>query len=1277
MPTFRQLRASGRFDEAMARLFRFCQSKNPDRRHNGLRTQIFGERCLILDWASHKIGNGQRAECGTILNDIRKYVLPLTAECRGLVESRLRLIEAMTNHDGAPSKVHEAIEFSVRQVAGTLEFQPHDGVTEALATDLWPTPNQPLNGPAFLKHLKNAQRPAFDYDAIRRVFHDIASDCGWMHPGLLLAGETLAALESGGPVADFRTTNWIMFAAKVGGVSHGVLARLTMERLPGGRGLLVPDPFASGYHQMQESFSTGLQHAWLAARTAAGKDCNYDWRWRIEIEEATRETPFASILSPSMEGPSAEGALTCALLAAGRGEELDRNTCMSARLQVSSTRPWLQSTLELDSIDSLDIKTLADRLRVKKIRDIIVSDLQTDIETDTGSGHNFIKVNDVATAETHFGIWPKITRAVRAGLHKEATELRHEWCGVEPPKSKRRLEGRGYIVKPIGLRRPGQEPGPNGRLPESEPLSSKELKDFSYGRWKPADHPPEKPIRLRLFADSGMGKTVQLLLCEQKISGDRSLRIPIRLGRHASSRRSKTDKSQTEQSLEGVGWRGRRNEDLEQLATLHLEKHIPEKLRHRSRDWIIRQAELGQLAFLLDALDQTRSDLELMATFLKTVPNCPVVVAGRPESIASRSEVFENQEWTTLELLKLDQQRQRSFLGTRLASELIPEKDLEDSDTTPQERRKHQWKDLLRIPLLICLMKKLAIRDAQGHNDLVGISNRYTLYSKAADQLFQKGLRSIPKAKRDQIRDQALKLMKAIAGNMVCNHNFDVAEGDEFDQLRESIDLSPQELQDLVQLDIIKEYAFLERIELEDRHDDTVPMRRGIEWRHRSFLEYYGALHLADLWKKEPEAFRSMLREVHETLDKSGHFRMWPAKATTTKTAHNQFRNLSADWHWTLRFLMSHLAEPHRSELARDLIALSNPWIVFEAIDQDHLEFDSDVAITSRWLVHQNYLYGSRDYTESLNVQNSLSIQTITLWEAVTAFQTSSAQRPQIVADLYDPMLRDAGLLRSLRYVLEIIPTRHAQTVEAKTPKLPNSSTAYYNWKTVTIEHEFALEEFLSPDRWVTEIPGYPSVAMSDFPVTNAVFEAFCASHRRYRSEFSFEEDHPALYVSWHMAQEFCQWLSDRNPGRRFFLPHEHVWEAACRWGTPTEWKYWWGSMRNDRLCWYGASESFGKFPARELKRTRSRDEAITAYESACVWHPSRELSKPGLLDMSGNVWEWCENCYSEDYESPGCPRVCRGGSWYCGPDHAVSCGFDLRKPVYRDNQIAFRLCVE
>ena len=1276
MPTFRQLRAAGRFDDAMVRLVRFCQSKNPDRRHGTLRTQIFGERCLILDWASHKIAKGQRAECGTILNDIGKYVLPLTAECRGLMESRLALIEAMTNHDGAPSKVREAIEFSVRQVAVAWEFQPHDGVTEAQASDLQATPNEPLNGPAFLKHLKNAQRPAFDYDAIRCVFHDIASDCGWMHPGLLLAGETLAALESGGPVADFRTTNWIMFAAKVGGVSHGVLARFTMERLPGGRGLLVPDPFASGYHQMQESFSTGLQHAWLAARTAAGKDRNYDWRWRIEIEEATRETPFASILSPSMEGPSAEGASTCALLAVERGEELDRNTCMSAKLQVNSTRPWLQSTLELDSIDSLDIKTLADRLRVKKIRDIIVSDLQTDIEIDTGSQHNFIKVNDIATAKTHFGIWPKITRAVRAGLHKEATELRHEWCGVEPPKSKRREVGRGYIVKPIGLRRPGQEPGQNGRLPEPEPLSAHELKDFSYGRWKPADHQSEKPIRLRLFADSGMGKTVQLLFCEQKISGDRSLRIPIRLGRHASSRRSNTEKSQTEQSLEGVGWRGRRNEDLEQLATLHLEKHIPEKLRHRSRDWIIRMAELGQLVFLLDALDQTRSDLELMATFLKTVPNCPVVVAGRPESLASRSEVFENQEWTTLELLKLDQQRQRSFLGTRLASELIPRGAEENSKTTPKERRKHQWKDLLRIPLLICLMKKLAIRDSDGHNDLEDISNRYTLYSKAAEQLLQKGLRSTPKSKRDQIRDQALKLMKAIAGHMVSNHNFDVAEGDEFDQLRESIDLSPQELQDLVQLDIIKEYAFLERIELEDRHDDTVPMRRGIEWRHRSFLEYYGALHLADLWKKEPDAFRSMLREVHETLDKSGHFRTWPARAMTTQTTFDRFRNLPAEWHWTLRFLMFHLAEPHRSELARDLIALSNPWIVYEAIDQDHLEFDLDVSFTSRWLVHQNHLYGSRDYRDSLRIQSPKGTRTITLTEAVTAFQTLHSRRTQIVTDLFDPTLRDAGLLSSLREVLGYISERNGQTTHTTTPEFTKSPQAFCNWKTATGACKSALEEFLLPDRWVIGIPGYPGIAMSDFPVTNAVFEAFGASHRRFRSQFSSEDDQPVLFVSWYMAQEFCHWLTEVSQGRRFFLPDESVWEAACRWNTPKEWDFWWGPRMDDRLCWYGGIVEDG--PARELMRSRSRVEAIRAYETAGEWHPSGDLRfQPGLLDMSGNVWEWCETRRNESDASPGSSRVCRGGSWVMDAGY---CEFGYRNvltPGYRRGGMGFRLCVE
>ncbi|MCA9012298.1 MAG: hypothetical protein KDB01_21250, partial [Planctomycetaceae bacterium] len=138
METFRQLRADDKFDDAIKMLIQSCQSTNEKRRHKVLRTEIFGSRCLILDWAATMVAKGQRADCEATLQEIRRHVLPLTDASQDLMESRLRLIEAMTCHEGEASNVREAIEFTVQKVTDAWKYQAHFGVTDAQHADLEP-----------------------------------------------------------------------------------------------------------------------------------------------------------------------------------------------------------------------------------------------------------------------------------------------------------------------------------------------------------------------------------------------------------------------------------------------------------------------------------------------------------------------------------------------------------------------------------------------------------------------------------------------------------------------------------------------------------------------------------------------------------------------------------------------------------------------------------------------------------------------------------------------------------------------------------------------------------------------------------------------------------------------------------------------------------------------------------------------------------------------------------------------------------------------------------
>ena len=130
-----------------------------------------------------------------------------------------------------------------------------------------------------------------------------------------------------------------------------------------------------------------------------------------------------------------------------------------------------------------------------------------------------------------------------------------------------------------------------------------------------------------------------------------------------------------------------------------------------------------------------------------------------------------------------------------------------------------------------------------------------------------------------------------------------------------------------------------------------------------------------------------------------------------------------------------------------------------------------------------------------------------------------------------------------------------------------------------------------------------------------------------------FKGDHrPVETVSWNDCQEFIGKLNARG-SEHFRLPTEAEWEYACRGGTTT--KYYWGQSSPDAYAWYRSNSSGQTHPVSQ-----------------------KQPNAFGLYDMSGNVYEWCQDWYKKDYygespsTDPGGPtsavsRVLRGGS--CG----------------------------
>ena len=159
---------------------------------------------------------------------------------------------------------------------------------------------------------------------------------------------------------------------------------------------------------------------------------------------------------------------------------------------------------------------------------------------------------------------------------------------------------------------------------------------------------------------------------------------------------------------------------------------------------------------------------------------------------------------------------------------------------------------------------------------------------------------------------------------------------------------------------------------------------------------------------------------------------------------------------------------------------------------------------------------------------------------------------------------------------------------------------------------------------------------------------------------------HPAVYISWEDVQDFIRVLNSAADSVLYRLPTEAEWEYACRAGTSTQWSFGDDERQLAAYAWYSASawDVNEKYPhAVGLKR-------------ANPW---------GLHDMYGNVSEWVQDWYGEDYynRSPrvdplgpttGYWRVVRGGSFYLDALNLWSAHRFYGSPDFPSNTIGARL---
>ena len=175
------------------------------------------------------------------------------------------------------------------------------------------------------------------------------------------------------------------------------------------------------------------------------------------------------------------------------------------------------------------------------------------------------------------------------------------------------------------------------------------------------------------------------------------------------------------------------------------------------------------------------------------------------------------------------------------------------------------------------------------------------------------------------------------------------------------------------------------------------------------------------------------------------------------------------------------------------------------------------------------------------------------------------------------------------------------------------------------------------------------------------------------------KSDDPVVNVSWNDAHAYAQWLSKRT-GKRYRLATEAEYEYAERGGTTTQ--YWWGDGAPTGMV-ENLTGSGDRSPAH-----RSWANAFKNY-SDNYWGPAPVMSfQPnpfGLYDIDGNVSEWVEDCWHENYVraptdgsawvNPGCDeRVIRGGSWGSAPDQDRSAFRMGAAADSRSGRVGFRV---
>jgi hypothetical protein len=808
--------------------------------------------------------------------------------------------------------------------------------------------------------------------------------------------------------------------------------------------------------------------------------------------------------------------------------------------------------------------------------------------------------------------------------------------------------------------------------------------------------PVVRGARLAIRGDSGLGKSILMVWAESLLAEAEGPIVPLRFGAGPKTTTQPGSSGEVIPLWQQVfGWDPNlqgpaRIEAVEGalfdhvVGPLLIDAKVQESEGIRRR-WFQEKLRRGEFAWLMDALDQAGDAPQQRIQTLLGEPwhRCPVVLSARFElSQAQRTayaQTTTQSRWHEVDIAPFNEQQIHEFLEHKdIRDKLL----VQVGDLWEVGQRKRYWRDLLAFPILARQLRDFARSQARGaQKSLEHLRNREAVYQATLGELLERGHNSLTEEERTRYDENLFlvpgKLQEAawmsLSTEVTATRSLAGFDGILRREAYEKLKLwlrqaqFPHEL--LAKINLLR--FFEEEVETVEGVD-----RSYARWRHKSFGEWFAGQHLVESAEARQE-LPKLLRDPR--------------------------------WRDTVRYALSAAARQRKGDVLQELVGMlirgGRVFWVWEALSNDRLSAQYTDAGPSggtsrtapvviepawdtlcRWLVHRDWDgYGAwnaecplSEVESTVKAWSSLFDRGVregralsAAWELVKRGQDSKdpqvrdesvklynhflGEWPELVAGR-DPLSQRSLDQQTVRLVRGLAWDRDRDLAEVKVGQ-PVTEVRYCRVPPQGDTHSYQMGSPKDePDRFDDEEQQSVTVRafwLRNFPVTNGEYELFDPGHRERRTEYSTADDQPVVNVSWWECQLLCEWL-----GGAYRLPTEKEWEGACRAGTQTA--YWYGAAPDElpQHAWFDENSD---------GRTHELKDSLKKGKVPGEGHVNRW----GLVDMHGNVWEWCAPRGDAPLGRP-CPS--RGGSWYYDAGACRSASRFARIPEYRSGNLGLRL---